>query len=322
MQFGFGALLLSSSFPAEAQQSKVYRVGLPIIASPSRPEIKGIRDGLKKAGYVEGKNLFLDIQVRRTYDELRPITEAYGQNKIDAIITLGDTATRIASKATQGIPIIFVGSTDPVGLGVVKSLAHPGTAVTGLTYFTDVAIQGKRVEVFKDTVPKLQRLIVLYNARSDAPHHARAFAVVQKVSQDLQIKVLEKPIKSSAEAPQALSLLSTQSADGIFLVCSGLFRDSYAQTASLSIEKKLPLWGCDEQQVLEHGALLSYDADRYSLGQRAAWYLDRILKGTAPQDLPVEAPTKFELVINLKTAKQIGLTIPPKVLARADKVIK
>jgi putative ABC transport system substrate-binding protein len=317
-----GLWLLALSSPTEAQRFKVYRVGLLTLGTADRPEIKGIRDGLKKAGYLAGKNLLLDIQVKRKYDELRPVAEAYGQKKIDAIITIGDRATSIAKEATHGIPIIFVGSTDPVRSGLVKSLAHPGTAVTGFTYFTDVEMQGERLEVFNDTVPELRRLVVLYNARPDAPHHAISLAVVQKVAQNLRIRVLEKPIKSSADAPQALSLVSKENADGIFLICSGLFRDSYSQTASLSIQKKLPLWGCNAQQVAEYGALLSYDTDRYSVGHRAARYVGRILKGVAPQDLAVETPTKFELVINLKTAKQIGVTIPQSMLYRADRVIK
>jgi putative ABC transport system substrate-binding protein len=213
-------------------------------------------------------------------------------------------------------------STDPVQQGFVKSLARPETNLTGLSSFPDAELQGKRLEVFKEVVPTLQRVVVLYNARVDAPHHTMSLEVVRKASPSLGLKLIEKPIRAPAEVEPALSTVSKDNAGGIFMICSGLFRDVHSRIGASALKKKIPLMGCFEPMRAEYGGLVEYDTDRYRIGHRGAWYVDRILKGARPQDLPVETPTKFELVINLKTAKQIGLTIPPNVLARADKVIK
>jgi putative ABC transport system substrate-binding protein len=307
---------------AEAQQPRVYRVGVLSVGSPNSPALKGLRDGLKEAGYIEGKNLFLDIPLNKTYDELHPLAKGWKEKKVDAIVTIGATATGIAKEATQETPIVFIYSTDPVRQGFVKSLARPETNLTGLSTFPDAELQGKRLEVFKEVVPALQRAVVMYNARADALHHAESLEVVRKVSPGVGVKLIEKPIKAPAEAEPALSTVSRDNADGIFMICSGLFRDVHGRIGASALQKKLPLMGCFEPMRAEYGGLLEYDTDRYRIGHRGGWYVGRILKGTKPQDLPVETPTKFELMINLKIAKQIGLTIPSNVLARADKVIR
>ena len=304
---------------AEAQQGKVYHVGVLVVGDA--PETKGVRDGLKDAGYVEGKNLVLDISVKQNYNELRPIAKAYVEKKLDVIVGIGGTAPLLAKELTQDIPIIFVGTSDPIAAGLVKSLAHPEANVTGVTGRTDFEVHGKRLEIFKEAVPSLRRLAVLYNARGENPSHAKSLALVQKVAPDIGVKLVEKPIKSTSDLDRVLSSVSKDTLDGLFPICSTLFRGQLKEIANVTIQKKLALMGCTADET-EKGALLSYDADRYRMGHRSAWYVDRILKGTKPQDLPVEAPTYFELIINLKTAKQIGLTIPPNVLARADKVIK
>jgi putative tryptophan/tyrosine transport system substrate-binding protein len=314
---------------AEAQQSaKVYRVGVLSIAqsltrlSADSVALKGLREGLKEAGYVEGKNLVLDIPLKKTYAELPSVAERYKAEKVDAIVTVGGTATGIAKEATGAIPIVFLFAGDPVGAGLVKSLARPETNLTGLTSDTDVEFTSKRIEIFKESVPTLQRVILLYNARGENSAHDMRLALIQKVAPTLGLKLTEKPIKSPDSVEQVVSSVSKDSTDGLFVICSSLFETAFKNMASKTIQKRLALFGCTERHVLEHGALVAYDTDRYRLGHRGAWYVDRILKGTKPADLPVEQPTKFELVINLKTAKQIGITIPQSVLARADKVIK
>lgn len=315
-------VLLATVSSAEAQLANVHRVGVLSIVSADHPAIKGLQDGLKEAGYNEGKNLLLDMPLKKTSDELRPIANGYQKKKMDVIVTLGGTATRIAKEATQEIPIVFLYAGDPVGSGLVKSLARPETNLTGLTPETDVEFAAKRLDIFKEVVPTLRRVIVLYNARGENPGHASRLAIIQKAAPSLGLKLAEKPVKSAGEVEQVLSSVSKDTTDGIFIICSSLFDGLLKKIATKAIQNRLPLIGCDALQVTEHGALVAYDTDRYRLGHRGAWYVDRILKGTKPQDLPVEAPTKFELLINLKTAKQIGLTIPPNVLARADKVIK
>jgi ABC-type uncharacterized transport system substrate-binding protein len=306
---------------ADAQQYKVYHVGVLLLGSPDVPEVQGLRDGPKESGYVEGKNLILDIAPKQAYEELRPIAKSYIQKKFDVIVALGASAPLIAKELTQQIPIVFVGATDPVESGLVKSIARPEANVTGVARATDVEMQGKRLEIFKEAVPTLRRVAVFYNARGENPGHDKSLALIHKVAPALGLSIAEKPIKTTADINQALSSVSKNTADGIFLICATLFRQSLEKIAATAIEKKLALYGCGTRQV-EQGALLLYGANNYRIGHRGAWYVDRILKGTKPQDLPVESPTSFELIINLKTAKQIGLTIPPNVLVRADRVIR
>ena len=316
-------VILAPPLLVEAQQQKVYRAGVLMIGSPDIPAMKGLRDGLKELGYVEGKNLLLDIPTKETIDELRPIAKAYIEKQVDVIVALGATAPLIARELTREIPIVFVGSSDPVGSGLVKSAARPETNITGVASATDVEVQGKRLEVFKEAVPTLRRVALLYNARGENPGHAKSLALVQKVAPALGLKLIEKPVKSTADIERALASVSKDTTDGLFVICSSLFRDSIKKMAAVAMQKRLALTtGCTTPDVTEQGFLLSYGPDRYRMGLRGAWYVDRILKGTKPQDLAVEAPTYFELVINLKTAKQIGVTIPPNVLARADRVIK
>jgi len=202
----------------------------------------------------------------------------------------------------------------------VKSFARPEANVTGVANTTDFEMYGKRLEIFKEAVPSLRRVVVFYNARGENPLHAQSLSLIQKVAPDIRVKLVETPIKSTSDLDRLLSSVSKDIADGLFPICATLFRDPFKKILTVAIQKKLALMGCGTSQT-EAGALLSYSADGYHVGVRAAWYADRILKGTKPQDLPVEAPRYFELVINLKNAKQIGLTIPPNVLARADRVI-
>jgi len=306
---------------AEAQQEKVYRVGLLFLGRGDFLGLRGLRDGLKEFGYVEGKNLFLDTPGNKTADDLSTVAKAYKEKRVHVIVTVGGTSTGIAKDVNQEIPIVFLNVTDPVRLGFVKSLARPGTSLTGLTGYPDHELQGKRLEIFKELVPTLRRVVVLYNARADAPHHTMALGVVQKTAPNLGLKVTAKPVKSASEIEPALASVSRENSDGIFMICSSLFRD-FKKIANIAGEKRLPLMGCFAERVAEHGSLAEYDTDRYHMGRRGAWYVDKILKGAKPADLPVEQPMKFELVINLKTAKALGLNISPEVLMWADEVIE
>ena len=315
-------ILLITVSLAQAQQQRVYNVGVLGLGGPDRPEIKGLRGGLKEAGYVEGKNLILDIPVKETNDELRPVARVYVEKKFDVIVGLGATAALIAKELTREIPIVSLGGSDPIISGLVKSVAHPEANVTGVARATDVEMQGKRLELFKEAVPPLRRVAVFYNARGENPGHAKSLALVQKVAPYMGVKLVEKPIKSTADIDRALSSVSKATTDGIFIICSGIFREPIKKMADVALQKRFALMGCDALDVTEQGSLLYYGTDTYRMGHRAAWYVDQILKGRKPQDLPFEAPIYFELVFNLKTAKQIGVTIPPNVLVRADRVIR
>ena len=315
------AVVLAFTNLAHAQQDKIYRLGMlaPPGQAKDRPHITGLRDGLEAAGYIENKNLQLNIPNVKTYQELRPIANGYVEGKIDTIVTDGGTATSIAKDATSTIPIVFIwGLVDPVGAGVVKSLARSETNVTGLTSSPGPEIQGKRLELFKEAVPKLRRVTLLYNARGENPGQAKSLAVVREVAPKLGLTLAENPITAASESDKAVLSASKETTDGIFIIGSGLFGEPCKKITAIAMQKRLPLTGC----VLESGSLFSYEPDRYRNGYRGAWFVDQILKGTRPQELPIEAPTRFEFIINLKTAKQIGVTIPPNVLARADRVIK
>lgn len=314
--------LVAFGFPVGAQETAARRVGVLFIGAPITPEIDGLRQGLREAGYIEEKNLYLEISKSKAYEGLKPAAKTFKDKKSDVIVSFGSTATNVARKITQDIPIVFVYGQDPVRQGFVKSMARSGTNLTGLTIAPDFELQGKRLEVFKEAVPALKRVSVLYNGRADAPHHAMSLAAARDAAKALGVKLLERPVQSAAEINSSLTSISKDNSDGIFTICASMFRDVNRQIAAHALKQRLPLMTCFAEGVAEDGSLLDYQTDRFRMGQRAAWYVGRILKGAKPADLPVETPTYFELVINIATAKQIGLTIPPNMLARADKVIK
>jgi putative tryptophan/tyrosine transport system substrate-binding protein len=307
---------------ALAQQPRIYSVGLVSLGSTVTEEIKGLRDGLKDAGYVEGKNLLFDLGIAKNYEGLRPIIQSYVEKQFDIIVSTGASAPLIAKESTQQIPIVFIGGADPIQVGLVKSMARPEANITGIARYRDVEIYGKRLEVFKEAVPSMRRVTVLYNARGENPTHFTSLRLIQKIAPTLGLTIVEKPIKVVSDVEKAISGISRETTDGLFLICATIFRDLNKNMAETAGQKKVALFGCSPLSVTGFGALLYYGADNYRLGHRGAWYVDRILKGTKPQDLPIEMPSYFEMVVNLKTAKQIGLTIPPNVLARADRVIR
>jgi putative tryptophan/tyrosine transport system substrate-binding protein len=316
------ALVFALCSSVEAQQPRVYSVGLVSLGSTVTAELSGIRDGLKDAGYIEGKNLLLDVGIAKSYDGLRPIIQSYTGKHFDIIVSTGASAPLVAKESTQNIPIVFIGGADPIQAGLVKSMARPEGNVTGIARYRDVEIYGKRLEVFKEAMPNLRRVTVIYNARGENPTHFASLRLLQTLAPKLSVTITEKPIKTVSDMERALSEISRDTMDGLFPICATIFRDLTKNMAETAGQKKVALFGCSPVVVTEFGALLYYGADNYRVGQRGAWYIDRILKGAKPQDLPVEIPSYFEMIVNLKTAKQIGLTIPPSVLGRADRVIK
>ncbi len=319
------SLLLYSSqgvplaFPG---QGKIFRIAVLMTGDAQHPLVLGLRKGLKESGYIQGKNINIDIAAPPNVDELRLWAQANKGKKFDAYVSLGAAPTLVVKELTRETPAVFVSVNDPVRLGIVGSLARPEANLTGIAVLADAEMQGKRLEIFKEAVPGLRRLAVFYNSRGENPSHADNLTFLRNLAPALGIKLVEKPLGSAAEIEQALSAVANDKVDGVFIICSRLFRDRFKMIAAAAIHNRLALIGCDAYEVAEQAALLSYDSDKFRIGRRGAWYLDRILKGTKPRDLPIETPTDFELSINLGTAKQIGITIPPNVLARADRVIR
>jgi putative ABC transport system substrate-binding protein len=312
---------IGSTAVAHAQQPRVPRVLIimmdkqPVFAFP---QIKGLRERLGELGYIEGRNIGYDLLREETYDALRASLKNVQKNA-DVIIPLSYAETAIAKELTDKIPIVFVPAGDPVGAGLIKSLASPGTNLTGLAYVEPKAI-AKQLEIFKEFVPSLTQIMLLIAGLEASPTSDQTLVLIRKIAARLQINLVEKTVTSLSEAEQAVAALP-KNGMGVFPICAGLFR-GLKHMASMAIQKRLPMFGCSAAQVAEQGVFITYAPDLYYIGTRAAWYVDRILKGARPQELPVETPRKFELAVNLKTADAIGIKIPPEVLQRADKVIR
>ena len=309
--------VLLPSLPAAQQPAKMPRIGFITVAgNPKNPGVlnEAFRQGLRELGYVEGKNI--QIEYRYAAGEAERVPEFVAelvQLKVDALVSNSSAATRVAQQTTKTIPIIMLASFDPVELGVVESLARPGGNITGLTKFSD-ELTGKRLELLKETVPKLSRVGVLAGVR--------ASKTTEALARTLNIAFVA--LKVSGPKPDiegVFQAATTAQVNGLVIIGYSLINPHRKQIVELAIRNQLPSMFAVSTWV-EAGGLMSYSPSDTEPFRRAATYVDKILKGAKPGDLPIEQPTKFEFVINLKTAKQIGLIIPPNVLARADRVIR
>jgi ABC-type uncharacterized transport system substrate-binding protein len=313
-------VLLAVAVIAEAQQpKKVPRIGYLSATSPSvnPTRIEGFRQGLRELGYVEGKNIVIEWRYAEGKPDRFPALAAELVHlKVDVIVTGGPTITPAVKEATTTIPIVMGYDTDPVGSGFVASLARPGGNITGLSaVFPELS--GKRLQLLKEIVPRLSRVVVL--GTSTQPGNAQALREVELAGEALRMQYLD--VLDPKDIETAFRAASKGRADAVLVLQGAVLNSHRIQVADLAVKNRLPaVYG--QPQYVEDGGLLCYAPSYTDLFRRAAVYVDKILKGAKPADLPVEQPKKFELIINLKAAKQIGLTIPPNVLARADKVIK
>jgi putative ABC transport system substrate-binding protein len=321
--FAVALILVPAIAPSNQPQdpAKTYRVGVLTLLLADRPHITGLREGLRMAGYTEGKNLSLAIPARKSPHSIRTAAITYVSEKTNVIVATGNSETKIAAELTREIPIVFLPASDPVGFGFVQSFARPGKNLTGITYYAHFREVGKQIEIFKEISPALRRAVLLTDAGSEALNDFASTGAIRETARHLGVVLREIPVTKLEQAERFVATLSSQSVDGILIACSSLFW-SLEKIGALARQKLIPLYGCSSSQVIEDGALFSYAPDMYQLGRRGAWYVDRILKGANPADLPVETPRAFRFVINLKTAQVIGLKIPPEVLQRADKVVK
>ena len=319
----FSAATLFVSVPAEAQRpQKVPLIGYLVASSPPAVahQIEGFRQGLRDLGYIEGKN----IQVEYRYaggklDRLPGVASELVEGHVDVLVSGNPEFIRAAEAATKTIPIVMVLTDDPVAAGFVDSLAHPGGNITGLTRFTR-DLSGKRLELLKEAVPGLSPVGLLW--RAEIPSSALAFREYKAAAPALKIQLQSLEVRDpNPDLEGAFQAAAKARVNALITVRSGVFNRFRKQIADFAIKKRLPSM-TEGSDYVEAGALMSYSSNDADQFRRAAYYVDRILKGAKPADLPVEQPTKFELVINLRTAKQIGLTIPPDLLALTHKVIK
>ncbi len=318
------AVLLALSFPAQAQQpKKIPRIGyVSGIGDPSNPvpSVEGFRQGLRDLGYIEGKNILVEYRyLEGKLDRVPGLVAELVQLKVDVFVSSNFPAIRAAKQATKTIPIVMVTTQDPVATGIVNSLARPGGNITGLTRLTR-DLSGKRLELLKEMVPGKSRVGVLWD--TNAPGPIIGFKEYEAAAPALKIQIQSLEVAGpNPDLEGAFQAAAKGRAGGLITIRNPVLNRYRKRIADLAIKNRLPSM-CEGGDYVEAGSLVSYSANDAENFRRAATYVDKILKGAKPADLPVEQPTKFELVINLKTAKQIGLTIPQSVLYRADKVIK
>jgi ABC-type uncharacterized transport system substrate-binding protein len=313
------ATVLAAGVIAEAQQPKTYRIGVITGGGAYYETIDGLRAGLKQLGFEEGKRFVLAI--RDTKGDVAKAEEAarnLEQEKVNLIYTTQTTVTIAARRATANIPIVFCAGTDPVVVGLVDSFANPGGRLTGV-YSSTADLTGKRLEILKEIIPKLRRVVTFYNPRRALSIESAKEA--RKEAQRLGVAVVERHIASVEELQAAVRALRVGEVDAIFAVPDPMVVNQAQLIIDTAKVKRLPTMFFFPSEVLK-GGLASYSVDLHAVGRVSAKHVQRILTGVKPQDLPVEGIDKIEMVINLKTAKQIGLTIPPNVLARADRVIR
>jgi len=315
------AIGLTAPLPAEAQApGKVPRIGfLSPISSTNDPRLEAFLQGLRDLGYVEGKTIAIEYRFAEGRSEGLPALAAeLVRLKVEVIVTAAPAATEAARQATSTIPIVFGVSGDPVAVGLVASLARPGGNITGLASIAPEVV-GKELELLKEVAPKVSQVAILQN--SSNPGHPVVLRQAEGAARALGVQLHIVQARTPPEIDAAFTAMRSQRVGGVLVLRDALFLAERAQIAALAAKSRLPaVYGFREQA--EAGGLMAYGASVPAMYRRAATYVDKILKGAKPADLPVEQPTKFELVINLKTAKALGLTIPPSLLQRADEVIQ
>jgi putative tryptophan/tyrosine transport system substrate-binding protein len=306
------------------QPKKVPTIGYlsPRDSASESARSEAIRLALRELGYIEGQNIAIEYRYAEAKLDRGPVLAAeLARLKVDIIVvTGGDPDIRAAKNATKTIPIVMVGAgTDPVEAGFIDSLARPGGNVTGLTNLAP-ELAGKRLELLKEAVPKVSRVAALYDPALPS-HVLQVKEVFPVAARALKLTIQPREIRGTDDFEGVFAAMRKERPDGLYVAGGPLMNTNQKRIADFALKSRLPSV-YQTREAVDAGGLMSYGADEVEIYRRVAYFVDKILKGTKPAELPVEQPTKFELVINLKTAKQIGLTIPPKVLARADRLIR
>ena len=316
--FALFAMLFALSVAIGAQQPRMYKIG-ELTARPGlrRPSDEFLQ-ALRELGYIEGKNIAFEVlSAEGKPDRFPALANELIRLKVDILVASSNAEALALKNATKTIPIVFYTGGDPVGAGLVESLARPGENITGVTLIS-AELFGKRLEILKETIPKLSRVAVLW---SPGPRRNYPWEASLDPARELGIQLHSMEVRSAVELDSAFKEAIEAGSSAIVMQLHPLFAANQNQIVNRAMKNRLPTI-YPRRDFVASGGLMSYGADRDEPFRRAAYLVDRILKGAKPADLPVEQPTKFEFVINLKTAKQIGLTIPPNVLARADRVIR
>jgi ABC-type uncharacterized transport system substrate-binding protein len=320
------APLFALCLSAEAQQpTKIPRIGyLSGTGDANNPgsNLETFRQGLRDLGYIEGKNILVEYRYAEGKNErFPPLVAELVQLNLDAIVVVALPALRAAKQASKTVPIVMVATGDPVESGLVASLARPGGNITGLSQLTR-DLSGKRLELIKEALPKISRVGILWVSGFTPADADRGLKEYESAARALRVQLQSLEVSSAnPNLDDACQAALKKRAEAVMTIRHPTLNRRMKQIANLATRHRLPSM-FESTDYVEAGGLMSYAANATEIFRRAAWYVDKILKGTKPAELPVEQPTKFELVINLKTAKQIGLTIPPNVLARADRVIR
>jgi putative ABC transport system substrate-binding protein len=318
--YALPALILAVIHIAEAQQpSRMYRIGVLAAENPPPGLVENFREGLQDLGYIEGRNIAIESRnAQGRSEQLAALADELVRLKVDVILTVNTPAAVAAKNATTTIPIVITRVADPVKSGLVASLSHPGGNLTGLSFMPD-DIGTKQLELLKEIRPSISRVAVLWHA--DNPGASIVVKQMEHASSQLGLRFLRLPVRHAQDFLEALGAATRGRAEALFVVDDAMVTKHRFQILDLAARRSLPVVSFYKEFV-EAGGLFAYGASPPAIYRRAAALVDKILKGAKPADLPVEQPMKFEFIINLKAAKQIGLTIPQSVLVRADKVLK
>jgi ABC-type uncharacterized transport system substrate-binding protein len=325
VSFTLGSMLIALYFSAEAQQAgRIFRIGFvasvrPPPSEPSRSNIEAFRQGLRDFGYIEGKNIFIEYRwAEGKLDRLPELLRELVDLKVNIIVTGGTPAVLAAKQATSTIPIVAASADNLIEAGVVASLARPGGDITGSTR-VDADFSAKRLELLKEVVPKTSRVAVLYHGILGGDQEE--LEETQAAARNLGVKIQSLQVQDANQFMNAFAEMIAKRADALIIFTSSFTSFHREKLLEFATKGRLPTM-CAQAAWIDAGCLISYGPSLTEFYRHAAYFVDRILKGSKPADLPVERPRKYELIVNLKTAKQIALTIPPTVLARADRVIR
>jgi putative ABC transport system substrate-binding protein len=315
-----GGAAAACPLAARAQEGKVWRIGFLRYAAPNAAHFEAFRRGLRDLGYVEGRNIVIEERYASgVYDRLPMLIAELIALKPDVIVVDGTATAKVVQAATSSVPIVFTLAADPVADGLAASMSRPGGNFTGLTFSVGYEIAGKRVDLLKEIVPAVSRVAVLANPAN--PTNAAYLGSARNSSSTLGFQIEAFEVPTANDLSTVFSTMMKWPADGLITLNDALFFSQRDRISELAASSRLPAV-YPESEFVRAGGLMAYGPSLSDLFQRAASYVDKILKGTRPADLPIEQPTKFELVFNLKSAKALGLTIPESFLIRADEVIE